>query len=97
MQYLHQLIPTQSSLRRIHLQYHVLIVVPLVLVQRDQLDTRDALESLSITGIVAQVCADDLIQALQAGQPHRSGDLAHLAVDANVDDIVVAGKAKVLH
>src|SRR5262249_18369805 len=47
--------------------------------------------------VVASIDGDELIERFEPGQPHRRGDLAHLPVGSDINDIVIAGESKIVH
>ena len=46
--------------------------------------------------MVATIHLDQIIHLLQGSEPHGCGHLGHLAVGADIGDIVVTGKAEIL-
>src|SRR5436190_13609874 len=75
----------------------VLIVRPVAIVVLEHANRRNAGESGAVALVVRAVHVDELLDALEVRDPHRRGDLAHLPVRADRDDVVVAGEPEVRH
>src|SRR2546423_108570 len=76
----------------IDLQNNVLIIALFSLVEAEHLHARYTCHFSLVLLIVAPVNGDKVVQAFEPRQSHHGGKLAHLAVNANVDDVVVTRK-----
>ena len=45
--------------------------------------------------VIGVVCSEKLVEALQAGEAHSGAHFRHLAVSANIHDIVVGGEPEI--
>ena len=97
MENLDDAVSGETEGRFVDFQDDVLVVILFLRVVLGQADAGDALQRLAVILVVLAVDGDKCLHAFQGSQPHRGAGFAHLAVGSQVDHVVQAGEAEVLH
>src|ERR1035441_227692 len=96
VQDLDELVPRNLGQLLLYLQDNVLIIAAFGFIPGEHPNARKSGQLTPILKVVPAVVRDKLIQALQARQAHGGTDLVHLAISADILDVVVSVAAKVL-
>src|SRR3989440_7109187 len=91
------MIPRDRGQGGIYLQYDVLVITLLSLIEHLHPDAANIEKLFSVAIVVAPIDGHKLIQTAQRSEAHCGGDFGHLAVGPYVYDFVVAGKTEILH
>lgn len=62
-----------------------------------ELQPRHAGEAFAILLVVATIGFDEIFDRVEAGQAHGGADFVHLAIDAEMDDTIVAAEPEIFH
>src|SRR6266567_2426936 len=87
---LEQLVAANAGHTVVDFHNNVLIIALLSLVEAEHLHTGHTCHFSLVLLIVAPVNGDKVVQAFETRQSHHGGKLAHLAVNANVNNVVVS-------
>ena len=97
MEHRHELVTRKRAPRGIDDRDEVLEVVVLGLVVFVERKAGKAVERLPVGDAIGPVARHDPLEAVEAPDPHRGGELVELRVGAERHDVVIAGEAEVAH